>query len=391
MPFVRISWIVFLCLWLSAQVSPPPESAFGKTFFEDLRRLFGELQRSELDQVFQRAKAPQCAELGLAKAEWKQVAYLNDDRTLAAWHFDSIEQVKKDLSKYVFEGKCSDEDTALQVLTSFPMQNNQSVSSIRDNRPVRGVFDRRSQSFVFELPYLYQIRKVGPDVTYTLIPPQISSKPASDVAEELRCKALSDSELTYRFLLCRARLVDHSTRTSSRDFRPQPLGSAAYHILSDGNEARSSVKLTFEDAVEPAKTPVAWQSVPPERSLSDLATKALRVEFDTKFLANAPRHAQLLINGVDLDLSSSTKPKGDYCAWYPVGADAMTDTEAASTVVLQLATEKSAISAAFEMESDGRRRGTLMCYFSNVDSVPAVTVGRWQSIVGDRMMLLTLQ
>ena len=77
---------------------------FGRKFFEDLRSLFGRLQRSELDGAFRRAKAIHCSDLAGQKAEWKEVAFLNDDRKLGDWHYDNLEDVKSDLVAFVFSG-----------------------------------------------------------------------------------------------------------------------------------------------------------------------------------------------------------------------------------------------------------------------------------------------
>src|SRR5215467_7296585 len=125
---VRILRIALLCVVLffsrmSNAQNNQRDVRFGTRFFQDLRRVFGELQRSELDRVFQAAKAPQCSELAATHTEWKYVAYLNDDRALAAWHFDSIEEVKRDPSKYIFQGVCRAEDSTLMVVTSFPVQD----------------------------------------------------------------------------------------------------------------------------------------------------------------------------------------------------------------------------------------------------------------------------
>jgi hypothetical protein len=63
---------------------------------------------------------------------------------------------------------------------------------------------------------------------------------------EVRCKALSDSALTYRFLLCRVNLIDQVSRLPRGVQALSSLGGAAYYILSDGREEGSTVKLTFE-------------------------------------------------------------------------------------------------------------------------------------------------
>ena len=83
-----------ICLLLLAS-DLRAQDAFGTKFFDDLTTLFGRLQKSKLDTAFQGAKAVRCADL--LDAEWKEVAFLNDDRSFAAWHYQTIEQVRNDL------------------------------------------------------------------------------------------------------------------------------------------------------------------------------------------------------------------------------------------------------------------------------------------------------
>ena len=165
--------------------APAQESGdFGSKFFDDLRSLFGRLQRSELDRAFQRAKAIRCSDLVGQSGEWKEVAFLNDDRKLGDWHFDSIDEVKNDPAAFVFSGACgSDEAAALKVSTSFPVQETFekfqqgkipfSQIVISDNDPVGVTFDRPTETYTFRLPYVYRERNSSTSATplYTLVPP----------------------------------------------------------------------------------------------------------------------------------------------------------------------------------------------------------------------------
>src|ERR1043165_7294672 len=231
---------------------------FGSRFFDDLRSLFGRLQRSELDRAFQGAKPIRCSDLAGQAGEWKEVAFLNDDRKLGDWHYDKLEDVKKDLVTYVFSGDCRSEEGALRVATSYPVTESLeefrqgkipfSKVVINDNDAVSVTFDRTTGAYTFRLPYVYSERQNGTDSVYTLTPPRKTSNPEPGVAIEFRCKALSDADLTYRFLLCRSRLVDsdpHSQQTTK-----PTRGSSAYYILSDGKEASSTVKLNFGGDVD---------------------------------------------------------------------------------------------------------------------------------------------
>ena len=88
-----------ICLLLLAS-DLRAQDTFGTKFFDNLTTLFGRLQKSKLDTVFQDAKAVRCADL--LDAKWKEVGFLNDDRNLMAWHYQTIEQVRDDLVRYAF-------------------------------------------------------------------------------------------------------------------------------------------------------------------------------------------------------------------------------------------------------------------------------------------------
>src|SRR5439155_16396402 len=122
----------------------------------------------------------------------------------------------------------------VKVGTSFPIQESYKRSRVlvRDNDPVSAIFDPAGNAYTFLLPYLYLERKEASDALYTENPPMMSSKPERDVSEEFRCKALGDPDLTYRFLLCRTRVVNRDESMRPRDGRRPveraPLGNAAY-------------------------------------------------------------------------------------------------------------------------------------------------------------------
>src|SRR5689334_8334293 len=90
-------WLFILTVSIASEAhtvrrSPAAEQEngdFGSKFFEDLGALFGRLQKSELQRAFQRAKPIECSDLVGQAGEWKEVAFLNDDRRLGDWHFDS--------------------------------------------------------------------------------------------------------------------------------------------------------------------------------------------------------------------------------------------------------------------------------------------------------------
>ena len=87
----------------------PQNADFGAKFVSDLQTLFGRLETSELDTAFQRAKAIRCSDLIGKSGEWKVVGFLNDNRALAAWHHEDIDTVKNDPVRYVFSGRCTND------------------------------------------------------------------------------------------------------------------------------------------------------------------------------------------------------------------------------------------------------------------------------------------
>jgi len=250
----RIICLLLLASDLCAQ------DAFGTKFLDDLTTLFGRLQKSKLDTVFHDAKAVRCADL--LDAKWRQVGFLNDDRNLMAWHYQTIEQVRDDLVRYAFSGACPNNRSPLKLTTSYPVRESRekyiagkgplSNVVVRENESVKASFDRSTNSYEFRLPFLYLGRRLAGqsiDTLYTLTPPRAASKPVSDTAEEFRCKGVTDGDLIYRFLLCRTQLF-----ATKRSVNWQK-GSFAYYILSGGKEASSSVRLNFDDS--PSTAPVA--------------------------------------------------------------------------------------------------------------------------------------
>src|SRR5215510_1169775 len=265
---------------------------FGARFLDDLQTLFGRLEASELDSAFQRAKAIRCSDLIGKSGEWKDVGFLNDNRNLAAWHYEDIDSVKSDPVRFVFSGMCSTEQASLRLATRYPVKESYeqfrkgtiplSKVAVRDNPPVSVLFDRSTDSYTFQLPFLYAEVASRAETTYTLTPPTAASRPEPGLAAEFRCKAISDADLTYRFLLCRTAFINLNA-TNSKERIPDSPGSWAYYIFSDGREASSTVNLSFEN--EPAASRTAkpereispparnteevWNAVPPQSTLLD--------------------------------------------------------------------------------------------------------------------------
>jgi len=392
---------------------------FGAKFLDDLQTLFGRLETSELDSAFQRAKAIRCSDLIGKSGEWKDVGFLNDNRNLAAWHYDDIDSVKTDPVRYVFSGMCSTEQAPLRLATRYPIKEsyNQfrkgtipiSKVAVRDNAPVSVFFDRSTNSYTFQLPFLYAEGASRAETTYTLTPPTAGSKPEAGLVEEFRCKAISDADLTYRFLLCRTALVNLNA-TNSKQRIPDSPGSWAYYIFSDGREASSTVNLSFENAPPVSKTAGSerdvspptrnaeevWDAVPPQSKLVDVGNGEFRLRFDPSAWTGRIGKPQLIESRTISALTAGSallRTKGN-CVWQPVSAT-QADRLLAGTpgfeTLYTLGFQKqvsSGISVSFDMDSSGSGRiGSLQCYFPQSQTPADVTVGQWNSIVGSNVVI----
>src|SRR5690242_19385357 len=105
-----------------AQIEHPSPSSseqggdFSSKFFDDLRLLFGRLEQQELDRAFRQATALHSSDLVSQTGDWKEVAFLNDDRKLGNWHHNTIDEVKRDPAKFVFSGTCRGERGPVKVV-----------------------------------------------------------------------------------------------------------------------------------------------------------------------------------------------------------------------------------------------------------------------------------
>lgn len=405
--FCTLAWTVWFLFALPAYA----QNDFGSKFFEDLRKLFGELQRTDLDRALQRAKPIRCTDLVAARGEWKQVAFFNDDRTLGDWHHSTIDDVRRDLSTFVFSGVCRGQTGPVRISTSFPIEDSidkaaeskvpLSKIEVRNNNPVSVFFDGRTESYTFQLPYLYLHSKGPSGNLYSLMPPRAASRPETDVAEEFRCKALSDAELTYRFLLCRTSVVDTDARSPREKPSTPTLGSMAYYILSDGREASASVKLTFEDGSTATSAPTTgrvtatppdsgWQSAAASLRLADVNANEFRLRFNTRAWADRIEKPQMLADQKISDFAAASKPSNslEHCVWQPGRQPSRIATD---SFIYSLSFQKdrqSLTSAIFEIESiDGLQVGSLQCYFPKNPTPADITVGQWLAIVGGHIGL----
>jgi hypothetical protein len=393
-------------------------SDFGVKFLDDLQTLFGRLETSELDSAFQQAKAILCSDLIGKNSEWKDVGFLNDNRNLAAWHYEDIDSVKSDPVRYVFSGMCSTEQAPLRLATRYPVKESydqfrkgtipMSKVALRDNPPVSVFFDKSTNSYTFQLPFLYAEGVSRAETTYTLMPPTAASKPEAGVAEEFRCKTISDGDLTYRFLLCRTTLVNLNA-TNSKQRIPDSPNSRAYYIFSDGREASSSVNLLFENApavprtatpeqdLSPAvRTPdEIWDAVPPQSRLVDVGNGEFRLRFDPATWTDRIEKPQLIAGRTvsALTTGSTQLRKQGNCVWQPASATQanrllarVPNLETLYTLAFQKQAS-SGMSVSFDIEGSSGRVGSVQCYFPQSQTPSDVTVDQWNSIVGSNIVI----
>ena len=69
-----------------SQIQPRNESSYSRTFFIQLKGIFGRFRDADLDRVFDSAEAIRCADLVSDKGEWRNVAFFNEKRELGDWY-----------------------------------------------------------------------------------------------------------------------------------------------------------------------------------------------------------------------------------------------------------------------------------------------------------------
>src|SRR5262249_2335323 len=155
-------------------------------FFIQLRSVFGRFRDSDLDRVFQAAHPIQCSELVNDLGEWRTVAFFNEKRELGDWYRRSFEEVKADLSVFIFKGVCRGERALVQLTTKFPVQESMEAYSkgrvafdeiaVNVNAPVRAAYDSQSEAYSFDLPYLFLISQENNESLYSLDPPRLAER-----------------------------------------------------------------------------------------------------------------------------------------------------------------------------------------------------------------------
>src|SRR5437868_3854060 len=160
--------LVFVSAAYAAQrereVSPPAQDSqqYGRRFFVQLRAVFGRFRDADLQRVFDNAQPIQCSELVNEPGEWRTVAFFNVKRDLGDWYRSNFEEVKSDLSVFVFKGVCRAEHGPVQLTTKFPVTESVEAYSrqrigldqveVNVNSPVRASFDAQTKAYTFDLP-----------------------------------------------------------------------------------------------------------------------------------------------------------------------------------------------------------------------------------------------
>jgi hypothetical protein len=405
-------------------------------FFDQLRSLFGRFRDGDLDRAFEAAQPIQCSELVSDSGEWRPVAFFNEDRRLGDWYHGNLDEVKRELSQYIFSGSCGSDRSSIRLVTKFPVM--ESVNRYNTGRipfdeihlnvnpAVVAYFEPRTEIYTFELPYLYvNQEKSSREIVYSLLANRLDDRPARNVTNHWECKSVRARDVTFQFLICQTWTLpsDPAVRKQSRP----SFGSSAYFILSDGKEASTSFKLSFGSGDEKAPTPppppdtepppppdrpvtqtppaaeketepvgvAGWQIPDSSTKLTAIKDGEFRLLFSAQTWANKINSAQTLFDQklVGMDV---VKPAGsDYCAWQPASTALVSrvlgkepDKEVAYTLTTKDGDSRTPASLNLEMKTHtGSRLGIFLCFFPRAESAAAIPLSRWVSIVGAHLTI----
>jgi hypothetical protein len=249
---------LFLLVALARQglnAQQPESTPYGDRFFEQLGSIFGHFRDADLQHVFQTARPIRCSDLIMERGEWRAVGFFNENRKLGDWYRKSLDAAKHDLAVYVFKGDCDGARERLEVTTKFPVHESIDAYEARKirfdeidvnvNAPVKVAYEPKTRAYTFDLPYLFRVASLEGDVVYSLNPRHLSDRYATDVVNRWECKAVKADDVTYQFLICRNAVISVEA-AGNRQEKNRPFGAVGYSILSDGKEASSTVKLTFD-------------------------------------------------------------------------------------------------------------------------------------------------
>jgi hypothetical protein len=401
-----------LGLVISGSVFAAEAQQYDRKFFVQLRTVFGRFRETDLDSAFDRAKPIQCSELINGEGEWRSVAFFNERRDLGDWYRTSLEEVNGDLTAFIFKGMCRGEHGPVQLTTKFPVTESIEAFqrdriqfdqiAVNTNAPVSASFDAQTQAYRFELPYLFLVRHQDDGNIYSLDPPTLLERRqyATDVIDHWDCKSVTAENVTYQFLLCRTTTLPRNPIERNRG--RAAFGASAYFILSDGKEASSSVRLTFDDSdntkhtiedvstpptIDDARLPAAWESPDPDEKILDVVRDEFRIRFAPQTWNGRIGSLQIL-SGKNIGSLDSFKPTvgADYCMWMPGGS---APAEGVSYSVVQHDQDgQTPTSITFKMATpSGTNAGSLQCIFPRATSAATVDFSRWLSTVGPHLSL----
>ena len=412
-------------------------------FFDQLRALFGRFRDGDLDRAFEAAQPIQCSELISDNGEWRPVAFFNEDRRLGDWYHDNLEEVKRELSQYVFSGSCGTNQSSIKLVTKFPVLD--SISRYNSGRipfdqiklnvnpAVVAYFEPRTQIYTFELPYLYLDRaKSSRETVYSLIAQGIEDRPAREVTNHWECKSVRARDVTFQFLICQTWTLP-SDPAARRQSRPS-FGSSAYFILSDGREATTTVKLSFGSGADnnpppasteppaPANTPISanapaataqppspvappaprdsdpsagWEVPSTSSRIIQLQEKEFRIIFSAQTWANKIGSPQTLLDQKMLGVDAVKPPGSDYCVWQPASAALVSrvlgkepEKDVSYGLRATNGDSRSPATLTWEMKThNGSRLGTLQCFFPRVEAAVEIPFSRWVEVVGAHLTI----
>jgi hypothetical protein len=256
----------------------PASVVEGPRFFQALQTLFDTFN-ADLRRVFQNAPRIECSDL---VGDWRTAAFFNEDARLERWFYKSFEEVQADLSRYIFQGDCKTESADIDVVSRFPVRDSLEAYNRKEiefdrivykaNAPVKARFDSRARVYAFELPYLYVTGRNGDNSTYSMMPPNAAARYAQEVTNRWECKSVKNTDVTYRFVLCRTAILPRN-RTARSD-EESVSGRSAYMLLIDGREARTSAVLSF-----PTDDDAAAKSAATMSRIADLGREDFLLRF----------------------------------------------------------------------------------------------------------------
>ncbi len=414
--------IVAFPLHAQRERQAPDQDEYSRKFFEQLRSLFGRFRDADLQRAFELARPIRCSELISGTGEWRNVAFFNEDRNLGNWYHSSLEEVRGDLSSYTFKGPCSTDQSSVQLVTKYPVRDSldryasgrirASDIKVITNPAVRASFDTRTGAYGFELPYLYAIRGRNPrDVTYSLVAPSASERYATNMTNFWDCKSVHGNDLTFQFLICDTQALPRGADPRSRSSRT--FGTAAYFILSDGQEASTTIRLSFGDESAPGDDkadrndqkpaePVAavvdapagplasWQIPGAASKLVEVDKSEFRIRFSPQTWAGKIGAAQVLVDQRMSSFDPAKPPvKVDYCVWRPASttlAARALGSEPDADVGYTLTTTDTSIN--FDIKThNGSRVGALQCSFQGAEGA---SMDRWVGVVGGHLTIEVL-